>query len=159
MRKNWNISRDPTGVDRAIREQPEYETLWLRLMKITAATQIGSSTLKRWRYTVVEATFNTAALDYVGLTTSNPATDYAISISELSNTVGTGPFSYGVNGPFPGTFEPQQIPVGTYVLCYPHRNQGGDLVYVIINTQAIDGACTALEDLTDGGLYTGEDPN
>ena len=50
--------------------------------------------------------------------------------------------SYGVAiGTLPAGFAPVPIPNGTYVLCVPHRITNGTLIWLIVNTQAIDGVC------------------
>lgn len=65
------------------------------------------------------------------------------SVSELSNTPPTTSLSYGVSSAnLLGSFGPVRIPDGTFVVMCPHRNATGALVYLIINTQAIDGTCT-----------------
>lgn len=67
---------------------------------------------------------------------------FAFSISELGNP--TGNYSYG-NDPanFPTGIVPVRIPDGTPVLCRAMRNaHNGQTFYLIINTQAITGACS-----------------
>jgi hypothetical protein len=64
-------------------------------------------------------------------------------VSELSNTPPTTSISYGVSSAnLLGSFGPVRIPDGTFVAMCPHRISTGALVYLIINTQAIDGTCT-----------------
>lgn len=142
-------------LDRALRDDFEPEHLWFRLMKVTAATPIAGQD-RRWVYSVVEASVTPSGTDYQGSVTTNTATETALSVSEISNGSSASWFAYGVYPPFPGSFDAQQIPVGTYVGCFPLRIQDGTLIWMIVNTQAIDGACTELADLTDGGTYTGE---
>ena len=105
------------------------------LFKVTASTQIGVT--NRWVYTVQKAV--------VGSTTSYiPQVDEAIneeavSVSELSN--GTY-LAYGVTAAnIPSGFSVVKIPNGTYVECVPHRRSDGSFVWLIVNTQAIDGTC------------------
>jgi hypothetical protein len=109
------------------------------LMKVTAASAIAGAT-SRWKYTVQPARVGAAP-------TYTPALEVAIdadalSVSELSNDA-TSRFSYGVDPTnLPGSFDAVQIPVGSYVLCVPHATADGAFIYLIVNTQAIDGECT-----------------
>jgi hypothetical protein len=109
------------------------------LMKVTAASAISGAT-SRWKYTVQPARVGAAP-------TYTPALEVAISadalsVSELSNDA-TSRFSYGVDPTnLPGSFDAVQIPVGSYVLCVPHATADGAFIYLIVNTQAIDGECT-----------------
>jgi hypothetical protein len=109
------------------------------LMKVTAAAAISGAT-SRWLYTVQPARVGAAP-------TYTPALEVAIdadalSVSELSNDA-TSRFSYGVDPTnLPGSFDAVQIPVGNYVLCVPHATADGAFIYLIVNTQAIDGECT-----------------
>jgi len=65
----------------------------------------------------------------------------ALSVSELSNAV--NPYSYGVTkANLPAGFSAVPIPDGSFVWCVPHRLTDGDFVWLIVNTQAIDGVCT-----------------
>ena len=108
------------------------------LMKVTAASAISGAT-SRWKYTVQPARVGAAP-------TYTPALEVAISadalsVSELSNDA-TSRFSYGVDPTnLPGSFDAVQIPVGSYVLCVPHATAVRSFIYLIVNTQAIDGAC------------------
>ena len=109
------------------------------LMKVTAASAISGAT-SRWKYTVQPARVGAPP-------TYTPALEVAISadalsVSELSNDA-TSRFSYGVDPTnLPGSFDAVQIPVGSYVLCVPHATADGAFIYLIVNTQAIDGECT-----------------
>ena len=109
------------------------------LMKVTAASAISGAT-SRWKYTVQPARVGAAP-------TYTPALEVAIdadalSVSELSNDA-TSRLSYGVDPTnLPGSFDAVQIPVGSYVLCVPHATADGSFIYLIVNTQAIDGECT-----------------
>jgi hypothetical protein len=96
----------------------------------------------RWTYDWSEAILNTATPTGASVKTGGLQAS-AISISELSNRSGHPFYAYGIGaGGLPGTFVPQPIPVGTYVLLTPMRQSDGLLRWVIINTQAIDGDCT-----------------
>lgn len=64
----------------------------------------------------------------------------AMSISELGNA--NGYYSYGIDpANLPDGFVPVQIPIDTPVFCWAMRQLNGSGFYLIINTQAIDGAC------------------
>ena len=109
------------------------------LMKVTAAAAISGAT-SRWLYTVQPARVGAAPTYTPALEVEIDAD--ALSVSELSNDV-TSRYSYGVDPTnLPGSFDAVQIPVGSYVLCVPHATADGAFIYLIVNTQAIDGECT-----------------
>ena len=109
------------------------------LMKVTAASAISGAT-SRWKYTVQPARVGAAPTYTPALEVEIDAD--ALSVSELSNDA-TSRFSYGVDPTnLPGSFDAVQIPVGSYVLCVPHATADGSFIYLIVNTQAIDGECT-----------------
>ena len=109
------------------------------LMKVTEATAISGAT-SRWKYTVQPARVGAAPTYTPALEVEIDAD--ALSVSELSNDA-TSRFSYGVDPTnLPGSFDAVQIPVGSYVLCVPHATADGAFIYLIVNTQAIDGECT-----------------
>ena len=109
------------------------------LMKVTAASAISGAT-SRWLYTVQPARVGAAPTYTPALEVEIDAD--ALSVSELSNDA-TSRFSYGVDPTnLPGSFDAVQIPVGSYVLCVPHATADGSFIYLIVNTQAIDGECT-----------------
>ena len=109
------------------------------LMKVTAAAAISGAT-SRWKYTVQPARVGAAPTYTPALEVEIDAD--ALSVSELSNDV-TSRYSYGVDPTnLPGSFDAVQIPVGSYVLCVPHATADGAFIYLIVNTQAIDGECT-----------------
>ena len=109
------------------------------LMKVTAASAISGAT-SRWKYTVQPARVGAAPTYTPALEVEIDAD--ALSVSELSNDA-TSRFSYGVDPTnLPGSFDAVQIPVGSYVLCVPHATADGAFIYLIVNTQAIDGECT-----------------
>ena len=108
----------------------------LVLGKITGATLISNF---RWTYTWDEAQISgtTPATSTTGLTSQS-----ALSVSELSNGAPPTTYSYGVpSADLIGTFQPKQIPVGTYVILSAFRRTDGSLMWLIINTQAISGTC------------------
>ena len=134
------IDRKRVDVDRNVRGRPQFEPApSLVLGIVTGATQLGTANAYRWTYTVDEAwmsggTVTTRTNGMTGMT--------AYSVSELSNVGPLGTFSYGVQGAnLPAGWTPVRIPNGTAVILSAHRRADGSLVWLIINTQAIDGVC------------------
>ena len=118
---------------------PSFENSYGQLMKVTAATPIAA-TDKRWLYTVTKHIADSAANKYVPIASADTTQHQAISVSELSN--GLTHYSYGVQkANVPAGFFAVQIPVGTFVWCVPHRTKDGAFIWLIVNTQAIDGVC------------------
>jgi hypothetical protein len=106
------------------------------LGKITAASAISNY---RWTYTWDEAQISgtTPSVRTDGLTSQT-----ALSMSELSNGAPPTTYAYGVpSTDLTGTFVPKQIPVGAYVPLFAFRKADGSLLWLIINVQAISGAC------------------
>lgn len=129
-------------LNRAGRDYPQPKPYHPTLMKITAASAIAGQD-RRWLYTVVEATVGNTS-SYVPTTSVNAGSYSALSVSELSNgtSATTGSYSYGVSkATLPGTFTAMQIPVNTYVMCVPYWRSDSSPIYLIINTQALDGVC------------------
>jgi hypothetical protein len=113
--------------------------VWLKLAKIIGATAISGAD-KRWLYSLQDAVIGAAAT-YTPQLNSNSITYDALSVSELSNNA-VASYSYGVTkANLPAAFSAVRIPNGTYVVVTPHRCTDGSLVWLIINTQAIDGVC------------------
>ena len=136
-----NLQRNQSDVDRVARFRPSYEQRTFVLGVITSYSVL-SALYYRWTYDWSEAILNTSTPTGASVKTGGLQAS-AISISELSNRSGHPFYSYGIGaGGLPGTFVPQPIPVGTYVLLTPMRQSDGLLRWVIINTQAIDGDCT-----------------
>lgn len=130
-------------LNRAQRQYPQPFPYYPTLMKVTDASAIAGQD-KRWLYTVVEATVGNTS-SYVPTTSVNAGAYSALSVSELSNgtSLTTGSYSYGVaKATVPAGFSAVQIPVGTYVMCVPYWRSDSSPIYLIINTQAIDGTCT-----------------
>lgn len=128
-------------LNRAGRDYPTPSPYYPTLMKITAASAIAGQD-KRWLYTVVEATVDTGA-SYSPALSVNTGSYSALSVSELTNDMATNTYSYGVaKANVPAGFSAVQIPVGTYVMCVPYWRSDSSPIYLIINTQAIDGTCT-----------------
>ena len=136
-----NLQRNQSDVDRVSRFRPSYEQRTFVLGVITSYSVL-SALYYRWTYDWSEAILNTSTPTGASVKTGGLQAS-AISISELSNRSGHPFYSYGIGaGGLPGTFVPQPIPVGTYVLLTPMRQSDGLLRWLIINTQAIDGDCT-----------------
>lgn len=128
-------------LNRAQRQYPQPAPYYPTLMKVTAASAIAGQD-KRWLYTVVEATIDTGA-SYSPALSVNTGSYSALSVSELTNNMATNTYSYGVaKANVPAGFSAVQIPVGTYVMCVPYWRSDSSPIYLIINTQAIDGTCT-----------------
>jgi len=131
-----NIDRWRFDLNRVTDAPQPHEPIMYLLAVITGSTLISGST-KRYTYTWAEATFAVTTPS----TKSGGLTGSAISVSELSNDA-TNKYSYGVDPTnLPGTFDAVAIPTGTYVFIVPYRGSDGDLQWLIVNTQAIDGTC------------------
>lgn len=108
------------------------------LMKVISSTLITSSD-KRYRYTLREAVVGPAPT-YAPTLSANAAQYFGVSASELSNPGPT--YAYGITaGNVPAGFNAVAIPNDSYCAAFPHYNTEGDVIFVIVNTQAIDGAC------------------
>ena len=130
-------------LNRAQRDYPSPSPYHPTLMKVTSATAISGQD-KRWLYTVAEATIDTGA-SYAPTLSVNTGSYYALSVSELSNGTSstTGTYSYGIaKTHVPAGFAAVRIPDNTYVLCVPYWRTDSSPIYLIINTQAVDGICT-----------------
>ena len=138
MSMNTREGRQQSDLSRALTYRPDFEPITTQLMKVISSSVIDAPNV-RWLYSVRKAVVGNPATYLPGLD-SDSATFQALSVSELSNT-GTYA-SYGVAiGNLPAGFAPVPIPNGTYVLCVPHRITNGTLIWLIVNTQAIDGVC------------------
>jgi len=138
--KDWlSFSKSQTADSRRSNQIPPTPPTWCKLCKIESSTLI-TGTSYRYLYTVTEATVRPSANAYVPTASANTVIYDALSVSELTN--GTSVYAYGISqSNLPTGFSPQSIPVGTWVLCVPHRRTDGELMMLIINTQAIDGSC------------------
>jgi hypothetical protein len=109
---------------------------------VSNATPIGG-TWGRWTYECIEAWVLTGPTYFTGGRSNGRTFPVCLSVSENGNGLPPTFISYGVNSAnLLGSFVPQQIPVGTPVVLTPHRMANGSLIWLIINTQAIDGTCT-----------------
>ena len=107
------------------------------LAKIVSSALIAT-TVKRYLYQWEEAWVGGAA-PYAVVAKTNALSGAALSVSELGNGIYV---AYGVTyGLIPTGFEPVAIPNGTPVWIVPSRKNNGELVWLILNTQAIDGTC------------------
>lgn len=135
---NTLYGRREQDLARAIAQPLEVEPVAFELFKIVSSTAISGG-VNRHLYTMRRARVGNAT-GYAPAVTSNAQTETGLSVSELSNA--SSYWSYGVlKTNVPAGFSPQPIPDNTYVLAVPHRIDSGTLVWLIINTQAIDGAC------------------
>lgn len=127
-------------LDRATRLPDEREPINGLLARITGATAISSgSGGYRWLYSWSEAQVGTAPT-YVSAVKSGGISGNAISVSELGNSATH--VAYGVQlSNIPTGYAPVQIPTNTAVWIVPHRQSDGNLLWLIVNTQAIDGNC------------------
>jgi len=127
--------------DAIVRSRPtEFERLNGHLMKVVDAVAISGEDA-RFLYDVVKAIVQPSANTYRPTTMTETNVFKALSVSELSNHV--KPYSYGVTkANIPAGFTAVKIPVGSFVWCVPHRMKDGAFIWLIVNTQAIDGVCT-----------------
>lgn len=136
------FNRRESDIARVTNETPDYPPdSMLVLGVVTGATQLGSAGAYRWTYDVTEAWM--VGTGYAARTNGRSLSP-AYSVSELS-TANLIPqvVGYGtVVGNLPAGFLPVRIPNGSAVILSPHRKSDGTLVWLIINTQAIDGICT-----------------
>lgn len=129
--------RRQANLDRASRAANPSELPWGWLARITGSAPIAT-TINRYLYTWVEATFAGTA-PYAPAVKTGGMSGQALSVSELSNGATV---SYGVTyANIPPGFAPVAIPTNTYVWIVPARAANGTELYLIVNAQAIDGAC------------------
>jgi len=97
-----------------------------------------------WRYVVTPIKMSFAGISglptFANITTT-PVSFYAFSISEMNNM--NNIYAFGIPAAsLPATFTPVRIPNGTPVIAVPIRlNDTSAQVWIILNTQAVDGAC------------------
>jgi hypothetical protein len=130
--------RRSTDLDRATRAVQGSELPWGWLAIINSSAPISGSSY-RFLYTWTEATF-AGTTPYAPTAKTGGMTGSALSVSELGNN-GTR-YSYGVlASTLPAGFLPKAIPNNTPVWIVPFRAVNGAELYLIVNTQAIDGVC------------------
>lgn len=150
-------SRSFIDIDRVSREVDGIAPPVLTLFKVVSSAPIAG-TDKRFIYNMTKASVrkeNPPGTDVYDIQNSPTGSRFkGISLSELSNAGSA--YSYGVvKANVPSGFEAVRIPNGTAVAAFPiPRFDGGGTIWIIINTQAIDGICAV--PLTDGGIYYGE---
>jgi hypothetical protein len=102
---------------------------------VTSST--GTAVPYQWLYAWSEAELISAS-PYTVAAKSLGVQGNAVSMSELGN--GTR-VAYGVTvANIPAGFAPAAIPNGTPIWIVPWRQNNGSLLWLILNTQAIDGA-------------------
>lgn len=140
MAKSSLVSARAADIQRAATSHDAPELINGCLARITGATVITSaSSVYRWLYTWTEATIG-AAPSYTPAVKSGGIAGNAVSVSETGNTLTT--VAYGILiSHLPVGFLPVRIPNDTAVWVVPNRCSDGTLLWVIINTQAIDGTC------------------
>lgn len=127
-------------INRSGRDLRTPDAVMHKLMKVTNFALIANSYF-RYLYTLREATMGGAS-PYTPANSVNAATYSGLSVSELSNSTTYAYVSYGIDkANFPAGFQPKPIPINTYVLAVPWWASDGTCLYMIVNTQAIDGDC------------------
>lgn len=112
-----------------------------QLCKVVEYTPLAGPYPHRFLYTVTLQVLRDATDYYRPTDAQTTEQMQALSVSELSNSA-NGYVSYGVlYTNIPAGFEPKPIPSGTWVWCVPHRMKDGAFIWLIVNTQAIDGVC------------------
>jgi hypothetical protein len=103
---------------------------------VTGAT--GTAVPYQWLYSWAEAELVSAS-PYTVASKALGVQGNAVSMSELGNGARV---AYGVTvANIPAGFAPAAIPNGTPIWIVPWRQNNGSLLWLILNTQAIDGAC------------------
>lgn len=129
-------ARTHSDVERVRRLQFDHQPTHGLLAIITGAT--GTAVPYQFLYTWAEAELVSAA-PYTVQAKAAGMVGTAVSMSELSNGARV---AYGVTvASLPAGYQPVQIPNGTACWLVPWRQNNGALLWLIINTQAIDGAC------------------
>jgi hypothetical protein len=107
------------------------------LARIVSSALIAT-TVNRYVYQWEEA-WVSGTTPFLTLAKLNALSGEALSVSELGNGAKC---SYGITiGTLPAGFAPVAIPNGTPVWIVPSRRNNGTLMWLIINTQAVDGVC------------------
>lgn len=140
MRANDPFAMRAQSIDRASRQLEDEPPIVGLLARVTSAASIvtGSGSF-RWLYQWEEIQVGPAS-NYLPTVKSGGITGSAVSVSELGNTLTQ--VAYGVQlSNIPAGFAPVRIPNQTPVWVVPHRQTDGTLLWLIVNTQAIDGVC------------------
>ena len=139
INRNTIWARRQADLARVTAQPLPIEPVTSQLMRITDFSVIDAATW-RYKYKVRRARVGNSTGYVPGLVTTDPQTDDALSVSELSNA--SDYVSYGVlKTNIPQGFAPKAIPINTYVMCVPGRTLDGTFIWFIVNTQAIDGQC------------------
>lgn len=148
INRNTLWARRQADLARVTAQPLQIEPVTAQLMRVTNFTVIDAATW-RYKYKVRRARVGNSTAYTPALVTTDPQEDDALSVSELSN--GSSYVSYGVlKTNIPAGFTPKAIPINTYVMCVPSRTLDGTFIWLIVNTQAIDGQCA-------GGLTADDD--
>lgn len=149
INRNTIWARRQADLARVTAQPLEIEPVTAQLMRVTNFTVIDAATW-RYKYRVRRARVGNSTAYTPALVTTDPQEDDALSVSELSNA--SDYVSYGVlKTNIPAGFAPKAIPINTYVMCVPSRTLDGTFIWLIVNTQAIDGQCGS------GGSLTADD--
>jgi len=133
------VAKGAVDVHRVRTDLPVYEGPALRLFKVINASAIAGQD-KRWKYGLQRVVVQPESSSYVAVNSGTTTRTLGISVSELSNP-GTS-YSYGILASnIPTGFAAVRIPTGTIVAAFPIKLTDGNLLWIIINTQAIDGVC------------------
>lgn len=147
INRNTLWARRQADLARVTAQPLQIEPVTAQLMRVTNFTVIDALTW-RYKYRVRRARVGNSTAYTPALSTDTQEDD-ALSVSELSN--GSSYVSYGVlKTNIPAGFTPKAIPINTYVMCVPSRTLDGTFIWLIVNTQAIDGQCA-------GGLTADDD--
>ena len=131
------MRRSSSALARADASFESHPTNTGMLARIVSSALIAT-TVNRYLYQWEEA-WVAGAAPYGTLAKTDALSGSALSVSELGN--GTY-VAYGVTySNIPAGFAPVAIPNGTPVWIVPSRKNNGELVWLILNTQAIDGTC------------------
>ena len=136
-----NIANNrPADIANFCRPQPPKPNPF-RLMYVVSSTAISGSSY-RWLYKLQPARLgNSPSYDAAAILTELD-TYNGLSMSEMSNDIGSATCSYGVTlVNLPTGIVPVKIPSETFVLAMSTTTLDGAQVYIIVNTQALDGPC------------------
>jgi hypothetical protein len=129
-------TRNTLDIERVRRLQFDHAPTQGLLAVVTSAT--GTAVPYQWLYAWAEAELVSAS-PYTVAAKAFAMVGTAVSISELGNGARV---AYGVTvANLPAGFQPVQIPVGTPIWIVPWRQNNGSLLWLIINSQAVDGTC------------------
>jgi hypothetical protein len=127
-------------INRSGRDLRTPDPIQHKLMRVTNFSLIGGS-YYRYLYTLREATMGGTS-PYSPALSVNAASYTGLSVSEMSNSAAFDYVSYGVaKSNIPQGFLPKPIPINTIVMALPWWASNGTCIYMIVNTQAIDGDC------------------